>query len=718
VTQAIGQVILRRKTSGVATVLIDCPTKINSLTAEVTDELEQALIEVERDSSVKAMVLVSGKPDTFLSGADLHEIMKFTDVEVARRTSSRGQKILDRLAALAKPTVVGINGVCLGGGLELALSCKRRIATTDAKTLLGLPEVRLGLIPGMGGTQRLPRLIGLSAALELILSAEPVSSARALELGLVDELVAPDDLLERCHKLALEMLGESPEEWARTSAAASAEDDKKREKLLAMAQRSVRIKTKGQYPASTRVLEVIKHGLANGQDAGQEMEAQVFAELSVTDTAKNLISLFFNTEFTRQTASLMTVKMQAKPVSVVGVIGSGAMGLAIAQLAAMSGRTVLFKPTNRNQSDNPYERLLQAIERSQSKSSSDSVAELKQHVKEVSSEPELAEADLIIEAIYEDEKLKIELFKRLEKLVKPDCTLASNTSSLSINKLAEHLADPGRFVGMHFFLPVDRMPLVEIISHRKTKREAIARAAGVVSDFNKIAIMVNDGPGFLVNRLLCTSILEAARLAQEGVPLNWIDDSAVAFGMAMGPLVVLDEVGLDVAFKVADALNSLGPRFEPPAVIARTKALGLVGKKTGSGIYTWDETGRKLGINERLTTEIGLVVADSKAEPDKVEYIAQRLILPMIDEAARCLEDKIVRKPREIDLAMVLGTGFPPFRGGPLKYADSLGINKLLTRLSKIYAEDGSGRHVAQLLEKMAAEGRRFYSRAADGDDA
>jgi 3-hydroxyacyl-CoA dehydrogenase/enoyl-CoA hydratase/3-hydroxybutyryl-CoA epimerase len=723
VTQTKQQVILRKKASGIAVVLLDCPGKLNSLSSEVTAELEQTLCELENDSSVKALVLVSGKPDTFLSGADLREIVKVTKAEAAEEKSRQGQDILNRLAALGKPTVVGINGICLGGGLELALSFDQRIASDCESTLLGLPEVRLGLIPGMGGTQRLPRLIGLQNALEMILSSEPVNVSRALALGLVDEVVKPDELLERCQERALELLQSTAERkraLADRKVAMIQLEEAKWTKVLATAERSMRIKTRGNYPAPLKAIEAIRNGLRNGIELGLKGEAKAFGDLAASDTAKNLIALFFNTEFARQTAAMMSAKMQTNPVSTVAVIGSGAMGTAIAELAAISGYRVLFKQTNRNPQDNPVDRLRALIVRNQQKAKlgEAEIAEILQRVEPVVDERELAAADLIIEAVFESEELKHELFERLESIISADCTLASNTSSLSINKLASRLADSGRFLGMHFFLPVDRMPLVEIISHKGTKREALARAAGVVSRLGKIPTMVNDGSGFLVNRLLCTYIIEAARLAESGVPLNWIDDSAVEFGMAMGPLNVLDEVGLDVAFKVADALHEgCGERFAPPAVIGKTKELGLIGKKTGTGVYSWDESGRRLQFDSRLVSEIGLVVSDQKPPAERQAWIVERLIYPMIDEAARCLADRIVRKPREIDLAMVLGTGFPPFRGGPLKYADSIGIGNLRARLEEIYRQDGSNRQISESIKKMEAEGRRFYSRSTDGDE-
>lgn len=712
-------VILRKNASGVATVLIDCPGKINSLTVEATRDLEQALADVESDPAVKAVIVVSGKPDNFVTGADLREISKLTDKETARSLSSRGQEILDKLASFKKPTVAGINGACLGGGLELTLACDRRIATTDEITVLGLPEVRLGIIPGMGGTQRLPRLIGLQAALELILTGEPISAARALEIGLVDELVDPDELLERCQASVKQLMDdESSRKLAADRKAGPRDPDgAKADKILATAERSTRIRTKGNYPAAVRVVEVIRNGLKNGIGPGQSLEAEVFADLAVTDVAKNLISLFFNTEFARQTAAVMSSRAQSRPVATAGVVGSGPMGIAVAQLAALGGYKVLFRQTNRNPEDKPIERLRASIGHAHHGAKANDIAleDLLARVEPLTTDGALAAADLIIESVYEDENVKSGVFERLEPIVSPECVLATNTSSLSISRLASRLSSNGRFLGMHFFHPPDRMPLVEIICHRGTGRDAIARAASVVSKLGRIPIIVNDGPGFLVNRLLCTYIIEAARLVGMGVPVNWLDEAALKFGMAMSPLVVFDEVGFDVAYKVADAmLEGLGDRFAPPPAMTKTRALGLSGKKTGAGVYSWDENGRRLNVNPSMLSEVGLVVSEQSLPPDEALQISRRLIFPMIDEACRCLEDGIVRKPREIDLAMVLGTGFPAFRGGPLRYADSIGIPRLREALEKQYAEDGSGRRVSDCIRKLESEGRRYYSRSSD----
>jgi len=716
-------VTLKKKPSGVAVLLLDCPGRVNLLTAEVMYEFGRALDWVSQDASLRALVLVSGKPDTFLSGADLHEIIKVRDQEAAYQMSKQGQAVLNKLLTLGKPTVVGINGVCLGGGLELALCCSRRIATTDPRTLLGLPEVKLGLLPGLGGTQRLPRLIGLRAALELILSGDPIPAQRAREIGLVDELAHPDDLLTRLEQLALELVaghsgkaGGGDGEWSQQSGG----PDPKQGALFAMAERSVRIKTKGHYPAHTRVLDVMREGLTQGMAIGLEMEARAFGELSVSEVCRNLIFLFFSTEFAKQAAGALAERAEVGRVATVGVVGGGTMGATVARLMAMSGHKVLFRVGNITPAEQAMEKVRSLLQRDsqKSKDSDKELEALLERIVPITSNEPLADADLIVEAVSEDFGIKSGIFGKLSSVVKPDCVLATNTSALSISQLALAVKENGRFLGLHFFHPVDKMPLVEIISHKGTRREVLARAAGFISRLGKTPVVVADGPGFLVNRLLCVYLLEAARLAESGIPLNWIEEAAIDFGMPMGPLSLLDEVGLDIAFKVADALyKGCGERLTPPVVLEKVKAIGLVGKKTGTGIYSWDESGKRKDFDPRLTKDIGLVVSDQRPDQETLSWISERLVLPMVDEAARCLEERVVRRAREVDLSMALGIGFPPFRGGPLRYADSIGMAELRERLERIYQESGPRRHVSELLRKMESTGRRFYSRAGDAND-
>lgn len=681
------QVVLRKRASGVGVLMMNSPARVNLLTTEVMAELEQALDEVASDAGIKALMLLSGKHDTFLSGADLHEILRFEDREAAYELSRRGQRVLDRFGTLGKPVVVGINGSCLGGGLELALACDRRIATTSGITHFGLPEVRLGLIPGLGGTQRLPRLIGVKGALEIILSSEPVDPLRAKELGIVDDLVEPDELMVRLEQEALALLKEGE---VASRLGYDAEANPKDPKLLDMAERSVRIKTRGNYPAHTRVIQVIREGLARGLEAGLELEAQTFADLAVGDVARNLIFIFFTAEFAKASARTQAAKSGIADVGTLGIAGGGNMGASIAQLAASTGHKVLL-------SEMTPQRAVAAVE---------NMKRPDLDVSPVAAPAEMAGADLILEAVFEDLDVKGKVFSSLADVVSSECVFATNTSSLSVEEIASKVKYPERVVGLHFFHPVDKMPLIEVISHRKAAPSAVARALSFASKLDKVPVLVKDGPGFLVNRLLCSYLAEAGKLCQERIPMNWIDDAAVAFGMPMGPLALLDEVGLDIAFKVSAMLHQrCGERLAPPAVFKIVENLGLVGKKSGVGLYIWED-GRKLSFNPELLEAGNLVVSEEKPDEQRVAEIGDRLILPMIDEATRCLEEKIVRRARELDMAMVLGIGFPAFRGGPLRYADSVGLRNIVAKL----------KNPSALLVKMAETGRGFYSSGREAE--
>lgn len=706
VVEASSAVIVRKKSTGVAMILLDCPGKQNFLTMEVMEELKVVLPELKRDQNIRAVAIVSGKPDTFVSGADLHEILNCSDATSAESMSRRGQAVLNQIAEMGKPVVAGIHGECLGGGLELALACDYRVATKNQRTRLGLPEVKLGLIPGLGGTQRLPRLIGLKPAIELMLSAEPITVQAAQELGLVDELVDSDDLLARTEQVAGELAAQGFEqEMERVSRQAKREaadgGAEKRKSLLAMMQRSIRIKTKGQYPAPMYAIEVMGEGLQQGQTAGLDAEARRFGELAAGEVCRNLVSIFFSTDFAVRSATAQVKRARQTPIAELAVVGAGMMGSGIAQIAAATGHGVKLKDTD-------TARVQQSIDKIEEKLSGQPDAG---SLSVLADESSWSQVDLVLEAIFEDMQVKTGLFQELSEKVNDDCVLASNTSALSITQMAASVKGKERFLGLHFFHPVDRMPLVEVISHADTSRESLAKAMAFISKLGKVPIAVNDGPGFLVNRLLCCYLSEAARLAEQGTSLNWIEDAAVTFGMPMGPFALMDEVGLDIAFTVARIVHkSFGERLRTPALMDKMTDMKLLGKKSGDGFYSWDESDRKLGFNAELIAGANLIVSEQKPDESTKDKLAQQLVLPMVDEAARCLEEKIVRKPREIDLAMVLGIGFPAFRGGLLRWADSIGITQVRSKLQEIYAQPGPPRHVSDLILKLESDGRRFYS--------
>ncbi len=701
--------------------ILDAAGKHNLLSSNVIDEFADNIQIAKNDPEIKALAIISGKADTFLSGADLHEIMKFTAAEQAEELSRRGQRIFNELANIGKPTVAAIHGVCLGGGLELVLCCNRRLATDSAITLIGLPEVKLGFVPGLGGTQRLPRLVGVRNSLEVILTGEPVSARRAHEIGIVDRLITEDTLMDEAEREALQLLHsgdwQSPDEIA--SKAAAELTPEKMKSLFAMSERSVRIRTRGNYPAMTQVLEVMKVGLHEGIEKGLDLEAKTFANLSVSDVSRNLVFLFFTTEFARQSAIAAANKEDTPPVSTVGIVGAGMMGSTIAQLAAQSGFNVLFQSAQAERHDYLKQRTIEITQRLEKAKQDSGDTRKAGTISAVSSDREFAGADLVIEACAESAAVKATIFERMAPVVKAGTVVASNTSSLSITTFKKNAPDSLTIVGTHFFHPVDKMPLVEVIAPAGTSKSAIAQVTGFISKLGKTPVTVKDSPCFLVNRLLYCYLVEAARIMVEKTPINWVEEAAIEFGMPMGPMALMDEVGLDVANMVATALETaFGERMQAPIELDQALKLGMVGKKTGQGIYSWDDSGKRLGFDPRLTENLGLVLTDTKVDKELAKKLTLRMILPMVDEAARCLEEKVVRRAREIDLCMVLGMGFPPFRGGLLRYADSLGLDKVVAELEALYAprDQAPKRSVSQYLTRLASENRGFYARSASDD--
>lgn len=688
------------KQGQVATLWFDCPGKVNVLGNSTMQELRELLPVLEGDSEIKALIIASRKPDTFISGADLHEIMNFGSQQEALNLSSDGQKVFNQMANLPYPLVIAIHGPCLGGGLEAALCGRYRIASDDAATVIGLPEVRLGLIPGLGGTQRLPRLIPVKAALEFILTSEIVSAQRALELGIVDEVVAHSALMERAHAVARELISGTfadrrPKEE---------EDPAKLKKLFATMERSMKIRLKGQYPAPVKAIEAVQLSTTADLDAGLANEAQSFAELAYDKTSSNLIQLFFAQDFTTRSAARSAEKAAGKEVQTLGVVGSGIMGLEIAKLANAKGINVVVKSTS-------TERAAHCTEHR------DALGFKPGSVIFTSELSALKNCDMVIEAVIEDSALKQKLLADLEKVVSDDCVLVTNTSSLELVELAQEMKKPDRFVGLHFFYPVDKMPLVEVVSHPSTSAMSTARAVWLLNKVEKVPISVKDSTGFLVNRLLTTHLMEASYMLDEGIPINWIEEAALRFGLPMGPFTLVDELGIPLCIDVAKRLyNSFGNRFTPPRVLHETAAAGLKGRISGAGCYLWED-GRKKELNPEFLALGKVSVSQEKPTDEQILALQNRLIYVMIDEASRCLEEKVVRKPRELDLALVLGAGFPPFRGGLLRFADSRlsnGMGDIIEELLAIYRNSTLNfREVSSLLISMRESGRRFYSSGA-----
>lgn len=706
---------LEKRPSGVAIITFDSPQKENFLSTPVLIQLEGVVGEIEQDPGIKAVGIVSAKDHNFIAGADLHEILSM-DADQNHAMSRRGQALLTRIANLPIPVVCGIHATCLGGGLELALSASRRIATDCPETKIGLPEVKLGLIPGLGGTQRLPRLIELRAACEFILFAQTVDARKAHELGIVDELVSKENLLPRVESYGLE-LAKDPD-WKAQPHGATPETPEKQEKYFKMMERTLRIKTKGNYPAPVKALEAVRTGLSQGMEKGHEFESRAFGDLSFSETARNMIFLFFTTEFYKMSASAKAAKQGAEPIKTVGIIGGGIMGTNIASWAAIRGFDVIVKAASDARQEMMYETVVNNVSRAEKGAENGKETVATGSIKSANTFEDLSDVDLLVEACAEDLDKKVEILTQVLPTLKPSAVVATNTSSLSVNELVEKLSMKHECFGIHFFHPVDRMPLVEVISAKNTSKENQSKVLAFLSALDKLPLPVKDSTCFVVNRLLCCYILEAARLVEQGVAMTWIEDAALDFGMPLGPWGVTDEVGMDVALLVADSLQTqIGERFTKPAVLKGVKDIGIIGKRHGKGLYNWDESGKNLGFDPDLSNVLKLNVSTEKVPPEECKKLAEQIILPMIDEAARCLEERVVRRPREIDVATVMGMGFPPFRGGLLRYADSLGIPYIIEKLEEIYSQPGPKRSVSNYLKQMNETGRSFYSSGKESSD-
>jgi 3-hydroxyacyl-CoA dehydrogenase/enoyl-CoA hydratase/3-hydroxybutyryl-CoA epimerase len=695
---------------GIARLVLDLPGEpINKITRGLRDELEAAFGTIAADPAVRAVVLISGKPDTFIAGADIDEFGALESREQAYMLVRTGQALINRIPALGKPVVAAIHGACLGGGLEAALACTYRIATDHEKTKLGLPEIQLGIIPAAGGCQRLPRLIGLRAALDIILGAKTLPARPALRRGMVDEVVHPVVLervaVEVAHRLAG---GWRPTRPTRGVSGALLEDNPLgRGLVLALARRQVRAKTGGHYPAPFAALEAVAEGLRRGIEAGLEREARVFADLAVGDVSRELVNIFFATTALKKDFGVAP-GVEPRRVERLGVMGAGFMGSGIGGTAvAQAAVDVRFRDT-----------ALPAVAKGLGAARrilDDRLArkrltrpEHRRLVSLLSGGVDWAgfrRADLVIEAVFEDLDVKHQVFRALEEQVRDDCVLASNTSTIPIARIATALRAPERLVGMHFFSPVEKMPLLEVIVTDRTAAWATATAVEFGRRMGKTVVVVRDAPGFWVNRILAPYLNEAGRLVMEGADIAHVDRTMKAYGFPVGPITLLDEVGLDVGLKGSKVLyEAFGERMEPVAGLAALVQAGRLGRKTGRGFYRY-ERGRRRGVDESVRALIG---AASAAAP--LRDVEDRLVYAMLNEAARALDDGVVRTSRDGDIAAVFGIGFPPFRGGPLRSLDRIGASAAVETLRRLEGAYGPRFAPAPVLVRHAERGTRFSS--------
>lgn len=703
--------------SGVARLVFDQPdAKVNTFSSSVMAAFSSQLDALAGSGEVRALVLSSAKPGIFIAGADIGELAAIEDAGEAESKSRQGQAIFNKISALPFPSIALIDGACVGGGLECALACSYRVVTDNPKTKLGLPEVSLGIIPGWGGTQRLPILVGLPAALDLILSGRLIDSGKAVKIGLADLLVSHAFIEASIAPFVEEVLSGQRRPHSRRGFSDLLLNRTfiGRALVFRKARQSLELRTKGHYPAPEMALEVVRSTFGKSFEKGLIAEARAFAGLCGTDVSKNLIQLYYTKEALKKDAGSGETVSPAL-VRSAAVLGAGVMGGGIAWLFSSKDIPVRMKDISwdaiahglREASD--YYRQLEK----RRKLSKREIG-LKMHRIGVGTDyAGFKNADLVVEAVVENLNTKRAVLSEVESWIRDDAVLATNTSSLTLVDLAQNLRHPQRFVGMHFFNPVNRMPLVEVVAGPRSSPEAVASVIALAKRLGKTPIQVNDCAGFLVNRILIPYLNESAYLLQEGASMVEIDRVIEAFGMPMGPFVLADEVGLDVGLKVAQSLEgSYGARMRVAELLRRMyEERRLVGKKQGRGFYLHE--GKRRTPNDAAVSAVtGELQQGLKRNAELLDerQILERALLPMINEAARCLEENIVASPEYLDMAMILGTGFPPFRGGPLRYADKLGATALCRVLDRLQQEHGPRFEPAPLLLEMERKGSRFYA--------
>src|SRR5438874_4362087 len=650
----------------------------NIFDAATLGELNEQIDFVENDASLRGLVITSAKKSIFIAGADLKTLLQQAQAGDMRVFIAEGQRVLNRIVALKIPTVAAIHGACAGGGYEITLACDYRIATDDPATRIGLPETTLGLLPAWGGCARLPRLIGAERAAEVILKGKLYSAQEALKLGLVDEVASRDQLLQAARK--------------------KLRDGKRAARSVPRIEREIPTPRETGNPAPVRALEVIKRGLAGSIDQALALELDAIVDLGKSESTQNLIRNFFLNDKYRKGTS----KVSAQKVVHAAVIGAGVMGSGIAQWLSSHGVTVILRDIAREQID----RGLATVEKTYADAvkrglmSEQKAKEGRARIVASTAPMELRDVQFVIEAASEKIEIKKEIFCELAMQAGPKTIVATNTSALPVGELADATVSPEHVIGLHFFNPVSRMKLVEVVIGKQTSDETRERSLAFVRQIGKLPVVVRDSPGFLVNRVLFPYLLDAVELFESGLDADKIDNALVQWGMPMGPLRLIDEIGVDIAIDIGNTLEkAYGRRDHISAVLLWLREGQMLGRKTGGGFYKYEaktQTPNESLIQWRRAlhgepegAEGPNIPPDWHRDPRTLsglneEELAKRLTLLMVNEAARCVEEKVVGSPEDADYGMILGTGFAPFRGGPLRFAEHLGLKKVVDELERL----------------------------------
>ncbi|MGI8819439.1 MAG: 3-hydroxyacyl-CoA dehydrogenase NAD-binding domain-containing protein [Chthoniobacterales bacterium] len=684
---------------GVCVLSFDRPESgANIFDAATMESLRQYLDAIENDGSIKGVIVTSAKKSIFIAGADLQTLLRQAQTGELRQFIADGQKVFNRLAALKVPTVAAIHGACAGGGYEITLACDYRVASNDPSTRIGLPETTLGLLPAWGGATRLPRLIGLQAASEVILKGKLHAADEALKIGLVDEVVAPSQVLEAARqKIAQGKREVVPPPHIETQ---------------------VKLPRADHNPAPRLALDVMQRALTGTVEESLAREVDGIVELGEMESTQNLIRNFFLGDRFRKGSA----KTKTEKIAHASVVGAGVMGSGIAQWLSSRGVSVILRDVSSELLDGGLAKIEKAYGDAVKRGimSEEKATQGRSRIVASTNPGEMRDVQIVVEAASEKLEIKKQIFADLAAKTPETAILATNTSALSITELGATTGYPKRVIGLHFFNPVSRMKLVEVVVGKETAPETVERALAFTRQIAKLPVVVRDSPGFLVNRVLFPYLLDAAELFEMGGDAQEIDSALVAWGMPMGPLRLIDEIGVDITVDIADTLEkAYGRRHRAAAVLHWLRDGKMLGRKTGSGFYKYEgkaQTPNESLVEWRAASVAGAAVPGKAATlPQGAQEIANRLMFLMVNEAARCLEEKVVATPEDADFGMMMGTGFAPFRGGPLRFADHFRLKKLVDEMDALQERAGDGDKFvpARLLRQHAEEGTKFYEDTA-----
>ena len=704
---------------------MDMPnSSANIFTKEVLEEFSVIVGKLEKEVGLKGLLITSAKPSIFIAGADINLIKSLHSFNDAQKVAREGRDLIHRFSKLPFETVAAVNGACLGGGMEFILGCTKRIVSTSSKVKLGLPEVKLGILPGLGGCVRLPRITNIPTAIDLIVSGKNIDGKKALKTSIATAFLPQENFHERALKWAKDNCGKKPKKAKKTVVDYLFRIPFMRKLLFNSIRKNVMKKTKGFYPAPLKILEFLEGSIGKkNMEAILEEEGKSFASLAVTPVSKYLISIFQASENARKSDGIDGVQAKVT-VERAAVLGAGIMGGGIAHAFSKVGLPIRMKDISLQALALGYKQVASVFQKSvrRRRLKKQQIPRKMGLVTSTLDYSGFRSVDLVIEAIVEDMEIKKKVLQETEKHIREDCILVSNTSSLSITEMQSVLAHPERMGGLHFFSPVDRMPLVEVIAGKGTSAETINTLYASAKKLGKTPVIVKDCPGFLVNRLLLPYLNEAVFLLEEKVPIERIDQAMLNFGMPMGPLRLADEVGLDTAAKVGSVLHkAYGDRAQTSPLLGKLVSQGYLGKKNKKGFYQWNKNQKVPPSNADVYKMLDQSGNNKEDKSNTLttyaeDQLVKRMLYPMINEAAIALKENVVRSAEELDLALIFGTGFPPHLGGLLHYADAKGIKTIVDQLQIMASimgrntqKDNTRLRPSPAISSLASSSKGFY---------